>query len=106
MDGRSRHILFDQSIGNHQLQNRVLLAFVALMVFLMLRSKEKATQLSALRIILVFIGVTIVGTAIYQHSVFDHYILFIMPAVYLLHGKWISKIFQTFINKAIFIWTA
>lgn len=94
MDGRSRHILFDHGIGNHQLQNRVLLALVILVTLILLRIKDSKDQRSALLLILVFIGVTIIGTSLYQHSVFDHYILFILPAVYLLHGKLLQSLLQ------------
>lgn len=100
-DGRSRHILFDHGIGNHQLRNRALLVFVIALVVLLFRSKQQPDQLSAFKILCVFIGVVIIGTSIYQHSVFDHYILFILPAVYLLHGKWLSAIFDQSLTRPI-----
>lgn len=95
MDGRSRHILFDHGIGNHQLQNRILLAGVFLLTLVMLRLKETRERRSALVIVVIYIGVAIIGTSIYQHSVFDHYILFILPAVYLLQGKILQTLFQS-----------
>lgn len=94
IDGRSRHILFDHGLGNQQAMNRVLLLIVTGLAIWLIRFKKVSANSLALQTILIFIGTTIVGTAMYQHSVFDHYILFILPAVYLLHGVWLSTVFN------------
>lgn len=99
-DGRSRHILFDHGIGNQQALNRVLLGLVVVLMITLTKSKQQPLFRSAFSIILIFIAVTIIGTAMYQHSVFDHYILFILPAVYLLHGKLLDFFFSSRLLKS------
>lgn len=43
-------------------------------------------------IVYLFIGAAIVGASIYSHSLFDHYILFVMPAVVLFYGILLAQL--------------
>ncbi len=48
--------------------------------------KKKVSEHTGIVLLSVFIGVTSVGLAFYRHSIFDHYVIFILPAVFLALG--------------------
>lgn len=56
-------------------------------------------------LLLLFFSTTIFGTALYQNSLFTHYILFIFPVVFWWWGYWLGELWQKWWGKGIVIIT-
>jgi len=83
--GRSLYILLDTQIGADWNRNTIfLLGLIALTIFALYRDRRRLPL--GLGLIALWIGVTILGTSAYSHSIYDHYILFALPAVWLFFG--------------------
>lgn len=95
--GRSMHILFEMLIGKHRTLNTILVVFVLLVLFsLLTRGKQVKgeTHQPGLVILVSFLLVGILGTSVYEHTVFDHYIGFLYPVSALLLGVTIEWCWQ------------
>ncbi len=66
---------------------------VSLLLFLLKKKKEKYGK--GLAFLLVNIGITSVGLALYKHSIFDHYVLFMLPAAFLFLGWSLAQLWKT-----------
>ncbi len=87
--GRSMHILFEPYIGKVRWLNTVLvgLVFVALGWLLSgVRRVKTLRRAPGLPVIIVWLLAGIVGTSLYQHSVFDHYLGFVYPVTAFIYG--------------------
>lgn len=83
--GRAMYILVDTQIGGEWSRNTIILVgLIGLVIFTLYRSRSRLPQ--GLWLILLWIGAAILGTSLYSHSIYDHYILFALPAVWLLIG--------------------
>lgn len=94
-DGRSQHILAEHAIGKNRPINRLVVVLTILAVWLIFRFGRWRTEHPGLAVLVVYIAVGIIGTSLYQHSVFDHYIAYLFPAVFLLHGTTLSYLFKS-----------
>ena len=92
-EGRGMHILFEIMIGKNRSLNRALLYFTAMFLtgFIFIKKKQKK-DLSKISVILIYLLVGIVGTSLYEHTIFDHYISYLFPITALIYGLVISKI--------------
>lgn len=83
--GRAMYVLLDTQIGGEWNRNTIILvSLISLVIFIMYRSRDRLPQ--GLWLILLWLGTAILGTSLYSHSIYDHYILFALPAVWLLVG--------------------
>lgn len=83
--GRSLYIFLDTQIGADWNRNTLfLLGLMAVTIFALYRDRRRLPK--GLWLIALWIGVTILGTSAYSHSIYDHYILFALPAVWLFFG--------------------
>lgn len=74
---------------------------VAIVVIGSFFKKKKETHKSGVLVLLVFITVTAIGLALYRHSVFDHYVIYILPVVFLSIGWILEKLWRVpFLGKA------
>lgn len=64
-----------------------------LMSLLLIKKKEKYGK--GLAFLLVNIGITSLGLALYRHSIFDHYVLFMLPAAFLFLGWSLAQLWKT-----------
>lgn len=85
MHGRSMHIFFEHSWGNNRLFNTAMVVSVVVTIGLILTSKKSKYHDQTL-VLVAYVFSGIAGTALYQHSVFHHYILYLFPASFLLLG--------------------
>lgn len=90
--GRSMQILFDMYIGQQRTRNTIFLA-VTLLGLLWLLVKKKHFSKGEL-IVILFVLTAILGTSAYSHSLYDHYVLYVVPAVLLLFGLLGSFVWQ------------
>jgi 4-amino-4-deoxy-L-arabinose transferase-like glycosyltransferase len=91
--GRSLHILFETTIGEHRLLNTTLLVLVLGICGWLLRQTQRPYW-SGLAVILAYLVTGILGTALYEHTVFDHYIAYLFPVAFLVLGvvlSWLNK---------------
>lgn len=82
--GRSMQLLFDMHIGQVRGRNTVLVALTLIGLLVLIHKNRRLTQGEIT--VLLFVFTTIFGVSIYSHSLYDHYVLFVVPAVLLLFG--------------------
>lgn len=88
-EGRAMHILFEYMIGKDRKLNQILTySFVFVLLLAVYRSQKKVRnkELSATSIVAIFLAVGVFGTALYQHTIFDHYIAYLFPITALVYG--------------------
>jgi len=109
--GRSMQIMFDMYIGQVRDRNTVLVGIVIVLILLYVVKKKRLSKAHAL--ILMFIGTTILGTSVYSHNLYDHYILFVIPIVLLLYGVILAEFWKlgllgkglTILLITFYVWT-
>lgn len=97
MEGRSLHIMFEYMIGKNRVLNQFLLysAFVGLLYLLRQPNKKRlipGESENGIWVIVSFLAFGITGTALYEHTIYDHYIAYLFPATSLLYGYLIAHI--------------
>lgn len=98
--GRSMHVFFEiNSWQNRSINTFLVLATVIFWVWQVKTASNK--QKYALQLLGFFLAITIVGLSFYQHTVFNHYITFVLPIVFLTYG-----IVLTAISKFRYGWLA
>lgn len=95
--GRSMHILTEWLVGSLRGFN-TFTVFMTLVVTGFVAATN-AKYRSGLLVIFAYLFVGILGTAWYQHSVFDHYISFLFPTTVLLHGVVLNSLTHLNLGK-------
>ncbi|OGJ37812.1 MAG: hypothetical protein A2383_01850 [Candidatus Pacebacteria bacterium RIFOXYB1_FULL_39_46] len=92
-EGRGMHILFEYMIGKNRPLNQSLLYLVSFVLLINLWKKHQLGKESKKEWVLVsYLGFGILGTALYQHTIFDHYIAYLFPITVLVYGFVLTKI--------------
>lgn len=91
-DGRSMHILAEINLGKQRPLNRTVVILTLLGLILAIIQAKKSNQKTGLIILSLFLGVGILGTAVYQHTVFDHYIAYLFPISALVSGVALAQL--------------
>jgi hypothetical protein len=91
--GRSLHILFEITLGQHRVINTLLLVLVIGIWFLLLRQKQNQYRPGHI-VISSFLVTGIIGTSLYEHTVFDHYIAYLFPVTFLVFGTGLAWLLQ------------
>jgi len=87
LHGRTMGIMFELFIGKLRWLNTILIFVFAWGIWQWRKQiGEQKNLLTGLGMLLVMVGVGIVGTSFYGHSVFDHYISYLFPIVFLIYG--------------------
>lgn len=92
--GRGMHVLFENWIGPHRTINTLLLVLSVLGSFLLLKFNRGKTDKKGLGLLVLTMGLSILGLSAYSSSVFDHYILFLVPVTLLLFGAFIDSLMK------------
>lgn len=109
MEGRSMHILFEMSIGKNRTLNQLLLysftLLIGLAVFKSYKHDKKkfAKTHSGMVVLLAYLLTGILGTALYEHTIFDHYIAYLFPVTFLIYGYVFHVLAHKFIGKIVFL---
>jgi len=99
--GRSMHILFEHAIGKQRSLNTLLtILMLSSLAWLWLKKKRSAFH-DGQTVLLAYLLTAIVGTSFYQHTIFDHYILYLLPVVFLLYGVILDWLWPTLFGKSI-----
>lgn len=90
-EGRAMHILFEINIGKNRPLNRFLVFLVAVSMLYILtqpfKKNKKFDKYHQGRIVVAIYLITgILGTALYEHTIFDHYIAYLFPVTFLIYG--------------------
>ncbi|MEA2056545.1 MAG: hypothetical protein U9O78_02385, partial [Patescibacteria group bacterium] len=98
-EGRAMHILLEYNLGQNRQLNRALvglsLVTFALSWFAAKKQKVKNSHL----VIFVYLATGILGTATYQHTIFNHYIAYLFPITSLVYAIALSRIIKSKFNK-------
>lgn len=103
--GRSLHILFEISIGDNRDLNTALLVTTLAILLWVLRQTQSKYWPGAV-VIAAYLATGIAGTALYEHTVFDHYIAYLFPVTFLTFGlvlSWLNQRRAGIIASVIFI---
>ena len=104
--GRGMHILYEATIGQVRQLNSSLY-WLSLISLAILLAKAKGGQdereFQALVVIVSFLLTGILGTAIYQHTVFNHYILYLLPITFLIYGIFAARLWRSSLGKLLVI---
>lgn len=89
LEGRGLHLFWEVLIGQSRQLNQALLGVFSILtgvfaVRLLWQRHQNPTQALSITILIVFLSTSLFGLAFYEHSVFDHYILYLLPLSLLL----------------------
>ncbi len=96
--GRGMHFLFEHTIGKNRQLNTVLLAIVAIVLLPLIIKKNRPTWPGEI-VVLSYLLAGILGSALYEHSIFDHYIAYLFPAAFLTLGITLSRLSRKLIGS-------
>ena len=103
-EGRGMHILFEIMIGKNRPLNKTLLYSVAIFIIgFAILHKHRKKDISPLIVIWIYLGVGILGTSLYEHTIFNHYIAYLFPITALIYGWILSNIKPKAISFTIFL---
>ena len=92
-EGRGMHILFEYLIGKNRPLNRTLLYLVILILTVNIwQKKAQKKDLKKEWVLISYLGFGILGTALYQHTIFNHYIAYLFPITVLIYGYVLTKL--------------
>lgn len=86
---KASKIIFEPSFGVHKLNHPFL--FVALAVSLIYLGVKKFKLEKGEIVLLAFLLPGIIGVSLYQHQVYEHYIAYLFPFVYIFYGLFFAK---------------
>lgn len=89
--GRGMHTLFEISIGKERLLNSVLLVTTLGMLGWLLAHPRRKTWSGEL-VLASYLLTGILGTALYEHTIFDHYIAYLFPVSFLVLGVALAQL--------------
>ncbi len=84
--GRGMHILFEIALGKwRQLNSLLLYLFIGILGWRLIKESESKTHRNEL-VLAAYLVTGIIGTAFYEHTIFDHYIAYLFPVTFLIFG--------------------
>lgn len=98
---RASQILFEPSFGVNKINHPLL--FVALVVTIFYLIKNKAKFKNGEKVLLAYLIPGIIGVSVYQHQVYEHYIAYLFPFVYIFYGLFFAKFKNKLIMLTIFL---
>lgn len=85
MHGRSLHILFEYALGKQRwLDTALVTLFLGVLAWVW--SRRQRPHHAGELVIGAYLVTGIAGTALYQHTVFNHYIAYLFPVTFLVYG--------------------
>ncbi len=99
--GRAKHILFDILIGQRGLFNTLLVGLTVGIVIAHIKQWKKHPLSKGMLVLIAYLLTTIVGTSLYTSSVFNHYLLYLLPVSTLFLASLMYKIVEKNIYNSI-----
>jgi len=100
--GRSMHILFEITIGKQRQLNTALLGIVVLALVYLLTQRRQPHR-SGLIVICCYLVTGIIGTSLYEHTIFDHYIAYLFPVTFLVFGVILAFLSRALAGKVMVV---
>lgn len=94
-EGRAGFVLITMQVGTlayRYIQVGVWVFILLLSGMLIQKLRHKKLTADGVWILSVYLLTSVFGLAAYQHSVFDHYVAFLFPVIFLLYGKMIALV--------------
>jgi 4-amino-4-deoxy-L-arabinose transferase-like glycosyltransferase len=92
--GRGMHILLETTVGEERTANTLfLLIFVGILGFATYTA-HKTNKNHGVVVVASYLFTGITGTALYEHSIFDHYIAYLFPVTFLTLGFGLTWMWQ------------
>jgi hypothetical protein len=92
--GRGMQIFFEINIGQNRLLNTILLVGTILGFIYTWIAKKKNKFKAGHAVLAAYLFTGIMGTAVYEHSIFTHYIGYLFPIAFLVLGVVLAEIWQ------------
>lgn len=103
-EGRGMHILFEIMIGKNRPLNKTLLySALFFAIGFAIFNKYRKKDISPLIVIWIYLGIGVLGTSLYEHTIFNHYIAYLFPITALIYGWLFSNIKPRFISFLAFV---
>lgn len=103
--GRSMHLFFELWLPERRMVNTLGVILAGLSTAYLFFRPSKKHRFSE-RLIIGILIVSILGLSAYSNSVFDHYILFLLPVVYLFFAQVLSRLLSVRIIGPLFVFLA
>lgn len=87
---RASQVLFEPSFGVNKLNHPFLFVAILLSAFYLFKNKGKLADGEI--ILLAFLLPGIFGVSLYQHQIYEHYIAYLFPFVYIFYAVFFTKI--------------
>ncbi len=87
---RASQVLFEPSFGVHTANHPLLFITVGLTLFYLLKTKVRLKKGEI--VLLAYLVPGIIGVSLYQHQIYEHYIAYLFPFIYLFYALFFSKI--------------
>ncbi len=98
---RASQVLFEPSFGVNKINHPLL--FVVLIISFLYLMKIKFKIKDSEKVLLAYLIPGILGVSIYQHQVYEHYIAYLFPFVYIFYGLFFAKFKNQWIAILLFI---
>ena len=96
--GRSLHIFTELWLGKERTVNNIwLLVLVATFCSTMINWSTRKIRLPSRgqAVIFTYLSVSVIGTSVYQHTVFDHYLTYLFPVICWFWGRIITQLWRS-----------
>lgn len=100
-DGRARHALIELFIGVQRYINPILLTIITTFLFFFLMRKKQPYQ-EGIQLLCIYLVTSVIGLAFYESTIFDHYIIYLLPVSLLLYGVIGDELLKNKIGKIVF----
>jgi 4-amino-4-deoxy-L-arabinose transferase-like glycosyltransferase len=101
MHGRGMHILFEITVGKFRPLNNILFFSTVAIIGWLLKQGRKRKTFEGELVLMAYLATGIFGTALYEHTVFDHYIAYLFPVSFLALGMVLAWLSQKAVGKII-----
>lgn len=98
---RASQVLFEPSFGVNNINHPLLFIVLISSVFYVIRNKAKLKD--GEKVLLAFLIPGVIGVGVYQHQVYEHYIAYLFPFVYIFYGLFFAKFKNKLIMLALFL---
>lgn len=101
--GRGMHILFEIALGQwRQINSYLLYSFLGILGWRLWKKKQSQTHVGEL-VLAAYLLTGIIGTAFYEHTVFDHYVAYLFPVTFLIYGLIWQQLSKKIWGKALLV---
>lgn len=98
---RASQVLFEPSFAVNEINHPLLLVALISSIFYLVKNRGKLKD--GEKVLLAYLLPGIIGVSVYQHQVYEHYIAYLFPFVYIFYALFFAKFKNKFLILAMFI---